>query len=241
MTPREALHRLANAPLIDEDGEPIRVKLLPPLSDAAIEDFARTLPCPLPEEIRELLTYASGIDGVLEGISVTGWQSYEDKELFPFAIDIAGDGTGNFWVVDLTADSTHFGPIYFACHDAPVIVYQCEGLAEFFLEVLKGHTPPCESQLEWVAGSRQFEIWKMNPGLLTQPDALNSEDAALRDFAGTLEPDWLICDLRNARIGDGFSWGRFGPDTELRRDGNRPIFGYRAAPKRSLLRRIFGR
>jgi len=50
-------------------------------------------------------------------------------------------GCGNFWVVDLMADSKAWSPIYFACHDPPVILLYSTSFDRFLVEFLKRARP----------------------------------------------------------------------------------------------------
>ena len=84
-------------------------------------------------------------------------------------------------------------------------------------------------------------MWRESPGELDHAAALEGDDA-LRAFAATLDGRYTIVDLRTPTIGMGFSWGRHGPATEIRRDGYRRLFGYAPAepkPKSGLLGRLF--
>jgi hypothetical protein len=54
---------------------------------------------------------------------VVSHQRFEFDQVFSYGLPIAADGYGYFWVVDLHPDTTTSGPIYFACHDAPVMLY----------------------------------------------------------------------------------------------------------------------
>lgn len=66
------------------------------------------------------------------------------------------------------------------------------------------------------------------------------DDDELRAFAAMLDDRYTIVDLRTAEIGMGFSWGRYGPATRVRRDGYRLLFAYAPPePRPSLLRRLF--
>lgn len=77
-------------------------------------------------------------------------------------VDMAHDGFGNYWVADLTSRSTEWGPIYFACHDPPVVVFQSPNLSHFLAEVLKLGDPTargaswtaCTKTLRWESGAR---------------------------------------------------------------------------------------
>jgi len=226
VTPTEIIQQAQATALVDEDGEAVELELLPPLSAVQIDAFARQLPCNLPEEIRELLAFCRGFNGsVADIVDFTGEDcSFEQQEVFPHGLPIAADGYGNFWVVDLLPSSQEWGPIYFACHDAPVILYQSASLDSFLTELFKASTPPHKSLIDDVHEDRLFNVWGKNPGAQSYEDAMAATDSALRDFAATLDPTFEIVDLRNAAVGFGFSWGRYGPQTVIRRAGELPIF-----------------
>lgn len=232
MTPAEAIRRAQASPLVNEDGESLAVELFPPLSSAQVDALAARLPCALPDDVRELLAYCGGFSGPLEVVDFTGEQcSFEAVEIFPHGHPIAADGYGNFWVVDLLPASTGWGPIYFACHDAPVILYQSATLSDFLGELFKGSQPPHESLIDDVHEDRLFDVWRRNPGVQTYEDAARSPDPALRGFAAVLDPTFEIIDLRAAAPGFGFSWGRYGPKTVVRRHGDLPIFAVQKRPR----------
>ena len=64
----------------------------------------------------------------------------------PAGLPIAADGSGNFWVLDLTPDTVEVAPVFFHCHDAPVLLYQAPDLATFLDEVVKKYVPPHASR-----------------------------------------------------------------------------------------------
>ena len=86
--------------------------------------------------------------------------------------------------------------------------------------------PPHRSLIDDVHEELLMNIWKNNPGIMTHAQCLNSEDADIKEFAKSLDENYLFIDLRNAQIGDGFSWGRYGPKTVNRRLGEKRIFAY---------------
>jgi hypothetical protein len=53
-----------------------------------------------------------------------------------------------------------------------------------------------------------------------------------------LGDSFQIIDLRLAKPGDGFSWGRYGPRTQIKRFGTHAVFAYEK-PK-SVISRLFG-
>ena len=237
----EIVENARRTPLVDEDGETVTFDLLPPLSDAEIDEFAKTLPCPLPDGVRELLSYCRGFEGsVADVVDFTG-QSFlfEHEAIFPHGVPTASDGFGNFWVVDLTAQSTDFGPVYFACHDAPIILYQSASLRDFLTELFRAGTPPHQSLVDDVHEDRLFRVWRKNPGVISHSDCMRSSDSELAAFAGSLDSSWSVVDLRGATPGMGFSWGRYGPRTRLKRHGSLAIFAY-SRPE-GILKRLLGK
>src|SRR5258708_7015451 len=99
MTAIEHIKAAQLARLVDEDGEPVAVELTPPLTSEQIDALQKKVGQPLPEELRSLLAFCSGIDGCLAGIDFTGSSmSFAQEEIFPNGLPIAADGCGNFWV-----------------------------------------------------------------------------------------------------------------------------------------------
>lgn len=228
MKPIEIIREAHATELADEDGGPIELTLVPGMDATEIRSFERTLPCALPEDVRELLGVCRGVEGAIVDIEFTGAEFWwEAQQIFPHGLPIASDGFGNFWVVDLWPDSQEFGPIYFACHDPPVILYQSATLNEFLRETFRASVPAYESAVDDVHEDRLFQVWRTNPEVLQQRDLVRSSDPELRAFAEAIGKSWQVVDLRRAEVGMGFSWGRYGPETPLRRHGRAPIFAYR--------------
>jgi hypothetical protein len=101
----ELLQQTEGAIFVNEDGLEDSFEVLPALSNEELERFQVSLPCSLPEEIRELLTFASGFKvGGLEEVWFAA-EGFGMEEIFPHAVTLAADGFGNFWVVDLTSES----------------------------------------------------------------------------------------------------------------------------------------
>jgi hypothetical protein len=220
----------------DDVGE--RLRLLPPARDEEVAALASRLPCPVPDELRDLLAVSRGFEnGPLESMDFLGLDGIEAPELLPYGFPIAHDGFGNYWVVDLTPASTTCSPIFFLCHDPPVLVLQTWNLSEFLLETLKLGRLGEDSLVDWVHEEASSRIWREQPGAVDRDTVARIGDPALTAFADTLEPGDLVVDLRQAQPGDGLAWGRFGPRTPLRRHGDDRIFSYR---KQSLWQRLFG-
>jgi cell wall assembly regulator SMI1 len=239
-SPVEALKWGTTLELTTQDGDADPLNLEPGLSPAEIAAFEQRLPCSIPPGVRELLSSCRGFSGgAAERVDFTGVEDlagYED--VFPHGLPIAADGFGNFWVVDLLPDSRAWAPIYFACHDAPVVLYQSPSLEHFLTELFKCSVAPHTSLVDDVHEDRLFEVWRRNPGVMSHEECRGSVDQELRSFAERLDASFQIVDLREPKIGFGFSWGRYGPQTVVRRHGELPVFAYQK-PK-SLLSRLFG-
>lgn len=210
---------------INEDGLEESFKLMPPLTEPELASFEAGLPCPLPQEIRELLKFARGFAGVLDGIQFADADCFGQADIFPHARTLAADGFGNFWVVDWTGESQSFGPILYVCHDPPVVVYQTDSLLHFIKEAVRFGNKPWKSEIDDVHEGLASRIWRENPGVLSFAQC-QLGDSDLKSFASSLDQSWEFIDLRKASMGDGFSWGRYGPKTANKRFGEKRIFAY---------------
>jgi hypothetical protein len=226
--PIEIIKEAQGTKFKDEDGNVEELKLLPPLDNEEIKELQSNIPCPIPDELMELLLYCRGFEGgALESIDFSGLDNgFEREEIFPYPIPIAHDGCGNFWIVDLNKDSKSWGPIFFACHDAPVIIYQTTSLSHFISEVIRFGNPPWTSEIDDVHEKYHKIVWRENPGTLTYAQCVESGDKELTEFAVSLGESFLFIDMRDAKVGDGFSWGRYGPRTINKRFKDKRIFAY---------------
>jgi len=239
--PVAEIERARLADLVDEDGRQVVLELGPGLSQRELETLEAEVGVPLPGELRAVLERAATIDGALEQIDFSGRTlSFEDRDLFPAGLPIAHDGFGNHWVLDLTPNQADVAPVFFACHDAPVVLFQAPGIGSFLHEAFRMFVPPHASLVDDVHEDRPFNVWRTNPRVLDHDTAL-AGDADLRAFATELDDQFVFVDLREPEIGMGFSWGRYGPRTRVRRHGYERLFAYARPEQRpGLLRRIFG-
>jgi hypothetical protein len=238
------LKQIQGSVYVDEAGKQKILTLLPPLNDQELSAFEASLPCALPEDMRELLRFASGLDGAacrlgdrfaIEEVRFADIQGFGLEEVFPNAKELAVDGCGNSWIIDLTSESKTFAPIFFACHDPPVIVYQTDSLLDFLREVVRGSNPPWKSEIVEVLDHLTTRIWRENPCAVSHSQCLANGEHELKAFAASLDETWEFIDLRTPKLGDGYSWGRYGSSTENRRYGNKSIF---ACQKKTLGRRF---
>jgi hypothetical protein len=214
----------------------------PGLDAATIDAVERRVGAPLPTDLRTLLGACHGIRGLAWEIDFTGSLSFEMEDVFPHGLPIVGDHEGNFWVVDCTAAPEDEAAIFYACHDPPVILWQCRGMATLLRELRRKFASPEASSLDEIHDERVHRVWRTDPATLSRSAALAAPDDALRAFAKSLTDEWSIIDLRAATTGAGFSWGRCEYQTGLRRHGEERLFACAAPPRRTgLLSRLFGR
>jgi len=243
MDPGERLLAASADGLVDEDGALVELRLRPGLDPAAMTRLQAAygeLGAFLPHELTRLLAVTTGADALLE-LDLTGeLHSVDAGELLPAGLPVAADGSGNFWLLDLTPDTVDVAPVFYLSHDAPVLLHQADSLAEFLDEALRAYEPLHTSRVDDVHEDRLFRVWRENPGATARSAALAADDD-LRAFAEQLDDSFQVVDLRSPEIGMGFSWGRYGPRTDVRRHGFLRLFAY-APPERKpgLVRRIFG-
>lgn len=229
--------------LVDEDGQKQTIELLPPITPDELRTLEQRLPGPIPGDIRQALLVSKGLaNGPLESFSLVDLEGFGLEEVFPNAHSIAHDGYGNYWVIDLLPTSTSWSPVYFACHDPAVIVYQAATVEEFLDSAMDLWRPGRRSAVGLVHEEAAMRIWDQNPLAHPRAAVLAGDDAGLRSFAESVPPSALIADLRAATTGDGFSWGAFGPRTELRRWGTEGVWAITPPEKKAgWLGRLFGR
>jgi hypothetical protein len=222
--------------LVDEDGDEVELVLAPPASPGEVARLEEQLGFPLPGELRDVLALTRGIEGPLDQIDFLG----DTGEMWgmPSALEIAEDGLGNFWVLDLTPEDADTVPVFYVCHDPPVVVFQSESLGTFLHEAFRTLTPPHESLVGEVHERHSFDIWRSDPHAMT-PEQAVAAGGELADFARTLGHDeYRLYDLRDPVPGAGFVWSH--PD-EVLRNGHRRIFAVERRAKKRVLRRLFGR
>jgi len=227
-----------------EHGDEEIIELFPPLSEPEIEAFAGSLPAPLPTEIRDLLSLTSGFNIGATEVRFTSYNDWGCSFLLPHVIVLAGDGGGNLWVIEISPETAEWRNVWFACHDPPVLVYQCATLSEFiegvfdlsrFEKCKQGHR-----SILYRIDKFCEEVWRSRRRLPTAESLRGSNDPLLRNFANELPDRAMVADLRRAKLGDGFDWSPLnsGP-RPVRRASCEMLFG--VEPKRGILARLFTR
>lgn len=200
------LRSLAGREWIDEDGERRVLELLPGLSDPEIDALIPRWQAPVPGDARALLRVSRGFaDSPLESVDFGGLPGgAAPQDLFPFAVPIAHDGFGNYWLVDVTPGTDALGAVFFLCHDPPVVAYQCGDVAAFLEALAEMTHPPYAGPLDAVHEEESAAIWRGREAGVPRDAALGSGDEVLSDFAALLPAGSVVADLRRPRTGEGF-------------------------------------
>jgi cell wall assembly regulator SMI1 len=238
-----ALQELAGLRLHDEDAKERILELQPPATEAELRKLEAALPCPLPDDVRAALRVSKGlVNGPLESFSLVDLEGFGLEDMLPYAYSIAHDGFGNYWVLDLLPSTTTWGPVFFACHDPPVLAYQAATVEDFLRDTIALWQTGSRSPVDVVHEEVVHHIWRENPGLTTPAALPEAADVPLRAFAESLPPTALVADLRRPQLGQGVSWGRFGPRTIIRRAGEERIWAL-IPPERTpgFFAKLFGR
>jgi hypothetical protein len=221
--------------MVEEDGKSSKLELLPGLSQEQISALEVRLPCSLPNDIRDVLNYTSGFNNSpVNSVDFAGDLSFGFEEAFPYGLPVAEDGLGNFWVIDLVSQSQEWGPLFYVCHDPAVVVYQADSLETFVKDILKFANPPYQADIDRVLQEFSYAIWKNNPNVLSYKSCIDSSDKSLKEFAATLDESYQIIDLRNPKLGDGFSI-----KTVIKRHKEERIFAYQV--RKSFFQKLFGK
>jgi hypothetical protein len=243
MTPTEQLKAILTEKYTSEDGDEYKVELKPGLTDQQINDLTKELPTgQIPNEIMELLKFASGFEFYgLEEVTFDGVGQFGFEEFFPASVQLAGDGFGNFWVLDIKRNG-QWGNVFYVCHDPAVIVKHSDNLSAFIKHVDEFGKKGKQSNLDIIHEVAVMDIWTKDNGFIDKSTALASADDKLKSFAATLPDNFVIADLSDKQIKSGFAWGKFGPNiaTVKRHDGEL-IWGVEKVEKKGLLSRLFGR
>jgi hypothetical protein len=226
--------------LLDEDGHEVHLVLGAPATAEEVARLQDRSGAHLPQELREILAVTRSIEGPLDAIDFLGEPAGIDVPGMPSVLALAGDGFGNFWVADLTPEDTDVVPVFFACHDPPVVLLQSPTLGDFLHEAFRQLTPPHESLIDVVHDDRAFNVWGTDHGALTRQQAM-ATGGEVAAFAQTLDhDDYLIYDLRASSPGEGFAWGRARAEAKVLRYGHQRLFAVdRQSPSPGRLRRLF--
>jgi hypothetical protein len=196
ITPLEKLKSIQTEQYVSEDGDEYKVELKQGLTDQQINELAQELPtATIPTEIRELLKYSSGFEFYgLDDITFDGVGLFGFEEFFPYSVQLAGDGFGNFWILDIDING-NWGCVFYVCHDPAVIVKHSDNLTQFIEHVDNYGRNGNNSNLDIIHEKVVFDIWSKDNGVIELENARQSNDITLKNFAISLPENFVIADL----------------------------------------------
>jgi hypothetical protein len=243
MTALEQLNAILNNNYETEDGDEYKVELKPALNDEQIDNLAKQLPTGhIPNDTRELLKFSSGFEfSGIDEVTFDGAGQFGFENVFPYSVQLAGDGFGNFWILDVD-NKGNWGHVYYVCHDPAVVVKHSEDLAEFIKHVDEFGKIDSQSHLDTIHEKTVMTIWSGDNGFIAVQQAKCSSDTTLKHFAENLSDNFVVADLRDKPSGAGFAWGKFGPsiDNAVRHEIE-SLWGFAKQKKKGLLSKLFGK
>lgn len=241
MTVTDQLKSILTEQYISEDGDKYKVELKSGLTNQQIQDLEKLLPTgQMPNEIKELLKFSSGFEFYgLEEVTFDGVGQFGFEEFFPISVQLAGDGFGNFWILDIDKNG-NWGNVFYVCHSPAVIVKHSDNLTQFIEHVNEFGKNGKKSNLDIIHEEVVFNIWQEDNGFIELEHARKAGDTVLKSFAQSLPDNFVIADLRNKSNQNGFSWGKFGSNIDnVKRHETELIWGIEKPIKKGFLSRLF--
>lgn len=238
MKPLEQLKQILSNEYTSEDGDKYSVELLPGMSEDEIKEFRGKLPNSyIPSDIEELLKFSKGFSFFgFDEILFDAYGQFGFEDMFPRSIQLAGDGFGNFWVLDIDSNG-NWGSVYYVCHDPAVIVKHSIDLVDFIKHIDEFGKNEIESHLNLIHDKIVFDIWKSKIGIMEK----NEKDYNFpEEFIKKLPKSFMVADLTNTKTGTGFAWGKYGPNAKIFRFEDKPIWIIEKRVKQNFLAKLFG-
>ena len=237
MNPKQKLESILASKYESEDGDLYKVELLDGMTNEEITEYKKQLPNNfLPTEIEELLKFSKGFEFYgLEEVRFDSFGHFGFEEMFPNSIQLAGDGFGNFWILDIDTNG-NWNSVYYVCHDPAVIVKHSENLSQFIEHIDEYGKKGNESTLDIIHEQSVMQIWNEKVGIMES----NEKDYDFENDQIQLPEMFLIADLTNQPIKTGFPWGKSGANTKIIRPNDKPIWIVEKKVKQGFLSRLFG-
>ena len=237
MNPKQKLESILSNKYESEDGDLYNVELLDGMTNEEITEYKKQLPNNfLPTEIEELLKFSKGFEFYgLEEVRFDSFGHFGFEEMFPNSIQLAGDGFGNFWILDIDTNG-NWNSVYYVCHDPAVIVKHSEDLTQFIEQIDEYGKKGNESTLDIIHEQTVMEIWTEKVGIMEK----NEKEYDFQNKKIEFPEMFLIADLTNEPIKTGFPWGKSGANTKIIRPTDKPIWIVEKKVKQGFLSRLFG-
>jgi hypothetical protein len=238
MTAKQQLESMVGKQYKSEDGDLHTVTLLDGMNESEIKTLKHQLPnYYMSNEIEELLRFSKGFDfGRLGEIRFDTFQHFGFEEVFPYSIQLAEDGFGNFWILDIDSKG-NWNSVYYVCHDPAVVVKNSENLTEFIIQIDEFGSQGNKSTLSIIPEEIVGEIWNSKTGIRTG----DGKDYDFENWQIEFPEVFLIADLTDKPIKTGFPWGISGPHTKIIRPTDKPLWVVENQVKQNFLSRLFGK
>lgn len=245
MTLLEQFKILINENYIDNAGESFRIEALEGMPEPELMRYE--LNCPsqrLPEDVKELLRFAQGFQlSKYEEFNFTGIGQFELEDIFPHSVELAGDGAGNFWIVDINSKGD-WGGVYYIEHELPLIVKQAGSLQEMLEQLYNDCRNRNQESFYYVIDENIYRVNELpGRGLIDMEEARQSGDALLLAISEQYGDNFAIADLRSKPNGAGFNWGQYGKgdkNYEAIRYKEEPVWLFEKKKNKGFLSRLFG-
>lgn len=236
----EIIKKLRTSTFTDEDEEQYVLEFQEGLTNAEIDNLSKLFPNnTIDVELVEILRETKGWEGYgLEQLDFSSIGQFGFLELSPHSVTLGHDGLGNFWILDILDNGT-LGHVYYACHDPAVFIKYSDDLNAFLNTLIEFYETPSENYLNEIHDKVVFDIWSSGGKVFEKTDFLNTNkefDGFLQNFEGD---EWVIADMRNAKNGDGFAWGKFGPNNLSKRHPHELIWVIKKK-KKGFWAKLFG-
>lgn len=206
---------LAAEKLVGEDGGPCRASVMPLGSGMNEGGFRERPPKVMPPEFAALVEKCAGLQvGYLE-VLFTEHRLQGYGFLMADWMGVLEDGFGNHWAMELGA-SDPAGPVWFVCHDPPVMTLAATTLAEFLDLVVDMHRKKPRQNFNPLCDPHKDAKWVYDDPSRRGAPATTlqvSADPELAAAVASLPDDAIVFDLRAPATGAtdmgavrGFVW-----------------------------------
>lgn len=232
MSTTDTMMPLVLAPWLDRGGEPSPVAPVPGLRPEVIHGMTPSYPGIVSAELRELLSFCSGLSGTeLGNIDFTGCLfPSEPLGVFRPCLTLGIDDEGRRWIAETSSGRGLPGPIWCVFPDPQVAVYVSDDLAAF-IETLRTSTEEGRT-LCWLKSllAQARVVWSHREALALRSREACSSDAAIRAWLSSLPFDAQVYDLRSSSPARGWPYGLAGPSARLYRCARLPVFAVAGWP-----------
>lgn len=232
----EQIKLMQTAVYENEEGDKYSIELLDPMDEEEIDELREQLPGnKISAEIEELLKFTKGfLFDSFDEIRFDTFHYFGFEELFPNSIQLAGDGAGNFWILEIDSKG-NWGSVYYVCHDPAVIVKHSQNLQQFLEHVHEFGLDARNSHLNEIHEEIVFQIWENKIGFSEK----SIQDLGYNNSDFDLSDEYLIAELEDKNIKSGFSWGIYGSKSKIIRPDDKAIWIIGKVQKKSLFSRLF--